>query len=103
MSALEWPLWMILGGGTAYLFLWMQKWSVQRITPEKPVLSQVLVLGGMLLRWLMIALVLILAFQRSALAGLIVFATFMIVRLIILALWEKQWRFTTAQTNSQKD
>jgi hypothetical protein len=103
MNPLEWPLWMILGAGTAYLFLRTQKWSVQRITPEKPVLSQVLVLGGMLLRWLMIALILILAFQRSALAGLLVFITFMIVRLVILALWEKQWRLTTVQTNSQKE
>jgi hypothetical protein len=55
------------------------------------------------LRWLMIALILILAFQRSALAGLLVFITFMIVRLVILALWEKQWRLTTVQTNSQKE
>lgn len=103
MNPLEWPLWLILGSGTAFLFLLMQKWSVQKITPKKPALSQLVVLGGMLLRWVLIVLILMLALKRSAGAMLIVFAAFMLARLVILALWEKQWRMMSIQTNSQKD
>ncbi|MBG0787028.1 MAG: ATP synthase subunit I [Anaerolineaceae bacterium] len=103
MNWFEWPLWILLGIGTALFFLWMQKWSVQQIAPDKPVASQILILGGMLIRWVLIALVLILALRFSPVAGLIVFASFMITRLVVLATWEKRWRLAGIQTNSKKD
>lgn len=103
MSWYEWPLWLLLGAGTALIFLLTQKWSVQKISPNKPVLSQLLILGGMLLRWSLIAVILVLALKRASLAGLIVFGAFIVTRLIILAAWEKQWRFAAVQTNIKKD
>lgn len=103
MNWFEWPLWILLGMGTALAFLWMQRWSVQKIAPDKPVASQILILGGMVVRWVLIALVLIIALRRSPVAGLIAFAAFMITRLAILATWEKRWRFAASQTNSKKD
>lgn len=103
MNAWEWPLWILLGIGTALLFLNTQKWSVQQIAPEKPFISQVIVLGGSLIRWLLIALILVLALKRSAVAALVFFAALMIARIVILFVWERQWRPTGIQTNSQKD
>jgi hypothetical protein len=103
MNAWEWPLWILLGAGTALFFLNTQKWSVQQIAPQKPFLSQVIVLGGTLIRWLLIALLLVLALRRSAVAALVFFATFMIARLVILFVWERNWRSTAVQTNSQKE
>ncbi|MBG0771472.1 MAG: hypothetical protein H0S82_07165 [Anaerolineaceae bacterium] len=103
MSWYEWPLWLLLGAGTAFLFLLMQRWSVMQLSPDKPIVSQFLVLGGMFFRWALIALILVLALTRSHVAGLIVFAAFMVTRLVILAIWEKQWRLAAIKTNSQKD
>ena len=103
MSAYEWPLWLLLGAGTSLFFLNMQKWSVEKITPDKPLASQVLVLGGMVLRWALIALILILALKRDPLAALIVFAAFMLTRLVILAIWNRQWQLAALKTNSKKD
>ena len=103
MSWYEWPIWLLLGTGTAFIFLQMQKWSVKQISPERPGISHFLILGGMLFRWVLIALVLILALMRSSGAGLVVFAAFMVTRLVILVIWEKQWRLAAVQTNSKKD
>jgi len=103
MTVFEWPLWFLIGSGTALLFLKMQKWSVQQVTPEKPVASQFLVIGGAALRWMMIALILILTLTHSPIAALIVFAAFMVARLVILAIWDKQWRLAALQTDSKKD
>ena len=103
MSAYEWPLWLLLGAGTSLLFLNMQKWSVEKITPAKPLASQVLVLGGMVLRWVLVALILTLALKRDPLAALITFAAFMLARLVILAIWNRQWRLAAVQTHSKKD
>lgn len=103
MSVIEYPLWLLLGSGAALLFLGMQKWSVKYVTPEKPRASKFLVLGGAVLRWMMVALILMLALTRSPLAALIAFAAFMIARLVILAIWEKQWRIAVVQPSSKKD
>lgn len=103
MTVFEWPLWILLGAGAALLFLSTQKWSVKQITPDKPAASMFLILGGAVLRWIMIALVLVLALMRSPVAALLVFAAFMIARLVILIIWEKQWRVAAVQTSNKKD
>lgn len=77
-------LWAIIGFGLAILFIKTQSWSVSIINPQYPKFSKRIIIGGAIIRWLIISLFLILTVNHSIIAMLILFFTFIITRLVIL-------------------
>ena len=82
-------IWVFIGAGLAFLFLSTQRWSVIAINPAKPGFSQLLIIGGAVIRWAMIFLMLMLALSFSIFTMLIVFSTFMVSRLLLLFRWQR--------------
>ncbi len=85
------PIWMVVGIGAAFLFLKSQWWSVMAIQPAKPKRSRWLIIGGAIVRWLILAIVFITAGNFSIMALVIVFVSFMFSRLFILFFWQKSF------------
>jgi len=81
-------LWVLVGVITAFVFLKSMEWSVDTIQPEKDRKSIALIIGGTLMRWIFISIVLVYSLSHSTLAGLIVFGTFLILRFIFLLKWQ---------------
>lgn len=81
-------LWVLVGVITALLFLKSLEWSVGFIHPARRRKSIRLIIGGTLIRWTLFSLVLGYSLLHSTLAGLIVFGTFLVVRLIFLLKWQ---------------
>lgn len=103
MSFLQWIIWILIGAITAYAFLKMQSSSVRWITPEKPKMSVGLVVGGAFLRWILVFFLLALALRQSIMAALVLFATFMTVRLILLFLFNAKFMPEIARSQGVKD
>lgn len=80
--------WALIGAITALIYLKFQQWSVDRINPQNKSWSIKLIIGGAVLRWLLIIAVLILSISHSYRSMFIVFVTFMFVRLLILIKWQ---------------
>jgi hypothetical protein len=87
MTFFNWTLWILIGAFTAYGFLKMQSWSVQFITPDRPKFSTGLVIGGAILRWIILFALLAVALHQSLFAALALFGSFMIARLVFLFLF----------------
>ena len=83
MNILIYPLWVILGVGLALLFIRTQSWSVALINPQYPKFSKRIIIGGAIIRWLIIASVLILTLSHSIVSMLILFFAFMITRFLV--------------------
>jgi hypothetical protein len=90
-------LWAVIGAGMAFLILKSQWWSVQVIHPAEPQKSKRLIIGGAVIRWIIITIMFAAASNFSMLALFVVFISFMVSRLLILNLWEKN--FNTDQGN----
>jgi len=84
MSILFYFLWAIIGIGLASLFIQTQKWSVSLINPQKPKISKAIIIGGAIIRWLIIAFFLLLTLNHSILSTLILFSIFMLARIVII-------------------
>lgn len=76
--------WVIIGMIMAVLFFISQRWTVRNINPTYLKLSKLMVIGGAILRWATLSLVLIFAMNHSITAALLVFASFIILRIFIL-------------------
>jgi len=74
----------LCGFGIAVLFVKVQTWSVRIINPQYPKFSKKIIIGGAIIRWLIISLFLILALNHSIFTMLVFFSTFMIARLVLL-------------------
>ncbi len=85
------PLWALIGAGMAFFILKTQWWSVFAIDPDKPKSSKWLIIGGAIIRWLVIAIIFIAAAYVSALVLFTVFISYMISRLLILSKWQKKF------------
>ena len=81
-------LWVLVGVITSFLFLKSLEWSVGYINPERRRKSIRLIIGGTLIRWTLISVVLMYSLSHSTLAGLIVFGTFLVLRFIFLLKWQ---------------
>lgn len=81
-------IWVLIGVITALIFLKSMELSVGYLNPEKGSKSVVLIIGGTIIRWLLIGLVLAYSLSQSTLAGFIVFGTFLVLRLIFLLKWQ---------------
>jgi hypothetical protein len=85
------PLWAIFGVGLAFLFLISQKWSAFAIQPSKPRTSKWLILGGAIIRWVIIGLIFTAAATSSIAALFTLFFSFLISRVLILNTWQKSF------------
>ena len=83
-------LWVITGAVTALLFLKSQQWSVDRIDPLNESRSITLIVGGAILRWLFVFIIMGIALSQSYRALFIVFSSFMLVRLALVFGWHGQ-------------
>ena len=81
-------LWVLVGTATALIYLTSQQWSVNRLTPQRTRRSMVLIVGGAVLRWLLIAAALIFSMSYSYKALLLVFLSFMMMRFLFLLKWQ---------------
>ena len=81
-------LWILVGAGTAALYLISQMWSVNHLNPYKQPRSLHLIIGGTILRWAFIGAVLGLAISNSYIALIVVFSTFMVIRFLFLLKWQ---------------
>ena len=84
MIWLSYLAWGIAGFALAILFLIMQRWTVNRITPTHVNQGKWLVIGGAVIRWLIFALLIILALRQAFTAALTVFISFLFTRMVIL-------------------
>ena len=81
-------LWIVIGVSTAILYLKSQQWTVTRLDPFKASHSLRLIIGGAILRWILILTVFYASISHSFQALLIVFISFMFVRIIFLLIWQ---------------
>lgn len=80
--------WIVIGIITALIYLISIEWSVRFIHPGNEKKSMRLIIGGTILRWILIIIVLIFSLSFSTLAAIIVFCTFMVLRLVFLIKWQ---------------
>jgi hypothetical protein len=101
-------LWISIGAALALIVLFSQHWSVRLIEPGKPMLSQTLIIGGAIVRWMIIAAFLMIALANSTSTMMIAFSALMIFKFLFTFIWnhffisknyrntldikEKQWR-----------
>ena len=86
--------WALIGIVSGITYLKFQQWSVRWLNPQNRRLSMFLIIGGSFLRWLFIAAVFLVALTHSFLALLLVFITFMLIRLVFLLNWQGWLRAT---------
>jgi hypothetical protein len=103
MTALTFLLWLPLGALTAYGFLLMQRWSVNRLSPDKPKKSTWLVVGGAFLRWSLFSILMFLAVRHALADLLVLLASFMITRTLVLFFWQKSLKPLSITTKHVKD
>jgi len=99
MKIFYYLFWIPAGAGLAIAIFFTQYWSVKAVHPGKERLSKRLIIGGALLRLLLIGLIFFFALSSSIFELLIVFLSFMIVRLLILNNFAKRWNTLPDQIN----
>lgn len=92
-------IWVIVGAMTSIIYFQSQRWSVQQLNLHNPRKSLWLIVGGTILRWVLVALVITVAATSSFSAMFIVFITFMIVRLFYLLKWQGWLRIRKSSFN----
>jgi hypothetical protein len=91
MSLYFYILWVILGIGLAIVFIKTQQWSVSLINPQFPKFSRRIIIGGAIVRWFIIAILLLISLNQSLISMLILFFTFMLARIAILFRLKRQY------------
>lgn len=87
-------LWSSLGFITAHLFIKGMAWSVALIHPNFPKRSKRLIVGGAIIRWLLIFFLLLLVLSVSIEGMFIVFISFMIARIYMLSRQQNKTHLT---------
>jgi phosphatidylserine synthase len=90
MTVLTSFLWLPVGALLALGFLFFQRWSVHKIDPSRRKFSKWLIIGGAIVRWVLIFLFFLIALSHSLFSLLIVFLSFLTSRLIILNWWTRE-------------
>lgn len=80
-------LWAIIGVAIAGFILVFQYLSVNIISSQKPSMSKGLILGGAVIRWVLIATILYFALSTSLGALLICFASLMLSQMLFLIIY----------------
>ena len=73
-------LWLFTGGSIGVLNGLSLRWMVARLRPEVPCRAVAWAMGGVLLRWGLTAILLIIALQEGILPGLLAFAGLWLAR-----------------------
>jgi hypothetical protein len=102
MTAVQMIAWIFVGALTAILFLLTQQWSVKLIKPQNPRRSISLIVGGTFMRWVFIFAVFFVSLSYSFTAMLIVFITFLFIRLLFLLKWHGWLRLSESTIHQSK-
>ena len=84
-------VWLIAGALVGWVSILTQVWTVARLCPRMPRQGLWLLIGGMLLRWTLIAGLLSVALRQGIVAGLLAFAGLWVTR------WVLVWRIHTGK------
>jgi len=95
--------WMISGAALAYLYLQSQVLSVKLINPENPKGSKWLIIGGAVIRWIIVFLSLALALSQSLIAMILTFCSFLTTRMVILYKWNANFRVAQSSFHQTKE
>jgi len=82
--------WLCAGVALGFFNIMTQWWTVQRLHPEAPHYALVLMMGGMMLRWLLAAGLFITALQGGLFPLLMAFAGLWLARWGMLAMASRQ-------------
>ena len=77
-------VWLAVGCALGIANTVMQWWTVARLHPREPLHAVVTVIGGMVIRWLLAAIVLTMALQNGIIPGLVAFAGMLLARWAML-------------------
>jgi len=91
MKIFHYLVWICAGAGLAITNFITQYLSVRVIHPRKENRSKWLILGGAVLRWLLVGTIFIIALSYSIISMLIVFFSFLVVRLFVLYIYTPRW------------
>jgi hypothetical protein len=92
MNTFQITIWILIGVCVAMIYFATQYWSVRMIDPENYKFSQLLIIGGAVLRWALVCLTLGLALSYSFLAMFLVFFAFWISRMILVNVISTNWQ-----------
>ncbi len=84
-------VWLVAGALVGWVSILTQVWLVARLCPRTPRQGLWLLLGGMLLRWALIAGLLSVALRQGIVAGLLAFAGLWMARWVLI------WRIHTGK------
>ena len=74
----------LLGGLAGIIMIVLQWWTVQRVSTESPQHAMLLVVGGAVMRWILIAVILFIAFRADFVLGLLTFGSWWLARWFML-------------------
>jgi hypothetical protein len=88
MIAIDILVWILIGAITGVLYFSFQQWSVNKLNPQKKIRSLNLIIGGAVLRLLVVGIVLAVSVSFSLVSLFIFFGSFMFTRLVFLLRWQ---------------
>lgn len=91
MNILSFIFWAFIGVVLAMVVLSFQRWSVYNIHPARPRRSNQLIIGGAIIRWLLIALIFIISGFHNYYSLITVFISFMVFRGLKIAKWQESF------------
>jgi len=99
MKIVQYLVWICAGAGIGIANFFTQYLSVKAIRPEKAKQSKRLILGGAVLRWSLVGYVFFISLSSSMIALLVVFFSFLVVRLVTLYTFAPRWHIVQNQTD----
>lgn len=96
-------IWVVIGSALAFVVVHSQRWSTLLITPDSPRISKWLIVGGAVIRWILIFIIFVVVLSKSIIGLLIVFFTFLITRIIMLLMMENMPRRLIQKIAGVKD
>ena len=80
-------LWLLAGLLANSVNYWMQFQTVNNLRPETPQVVVRRIVGGAMLRWMMIAVLMLAAFRQGVIPGLLTLTGYWIIRLVMIYRW----------------
>ena len=80
-------LWFVAGSLVNIVNYWMQFQAVNNIRPGTPQVVVRRIVGGAILRWTMIAVLMLAAFRQGVIPGLLTLTGYWIIRLVMIYRW----------------
>ena len=80
-------LWFVAGSLVNIVNYWMQFQVVNNLHPGTPKIVVRRIVGGAILRWAMIAVVILAALRQGVIPGLLALAGYWIIRLVVIYRW----------------